>query len=95
MGPAQGPAGRSGPNHLAVPTEDHPLEYAQFEGEIPAGEYGGGTVSVWDHGIYECEKWTDTEVIVVLHGARAGAAMPCSRRPDGPGQASRPAATSG
>ena len=59
-----------GRNHLAVPTEDHPLEYATFAGTIPAGEYGGGQVSIWDHGTYECEKWTDREVKVVLHGGR-------------------------
>jgi len=58
-------------NHLAVQTEDHPLEYAAFEGEIPAGEYGGGPVRIWDRGTYECEEWTDREVKVVLHGERA------------------------
>lgn len=58
-------------NHLAVHTEDHPLEYGSFEGEIPAGEYGAGKVVLWDHGTYACEKWTDREVIVVLHGSRA------------------------
>jgi bifunctional non-homologous end joining protein LigD len=58
-------------NHLAVHTEDHPLDYATFEGEIPKGEYGGGQVEIWDHGTYECEKWTDREVKVVLHGRRA------------------------
>jgi bifunctional non-homologous end joining protein LigD len=57
-------------NHLAVQTEDHPLEYASFEGEIPKGEYGGGRVILWDHGTYDCEKWTDREVKVVLHGSR-------------------------
>ena len=57
-------------NHLAVHTEDHPLEYATFEGDIPEGEYGGGAVTVWDHGTYECEKWSDREVKVVLHGNR-------------------------
>jgi bifunctional non-homologous end joining protein LigD len=57
-------------NHLAVPTEDHPLEYFRFEGEIPAGSYGAGTVRIWDEGTYECEKWTDREVKVVLHGRR-------------------------
>jgi len=58
-------------NHLAVHTEDHPLSYAEFEGEIPAGEYGGGQVTIWDRGRYETEKWTDREVKVVLHGERA------------------------
>jgi bifunctional non-homologous end joining protein LigD len=57
-------------NHLAVHTEDHPLEYATFEGDIPAREYGGGTVTVWDRGTYECEKWSDREVKVVLSGSR-------------------------
>jgi bifunctional non-homologous end joining protein LigD len=57
-------------NHLAVAVEDHPLEYGGFAGEIPAGEYGGGTVSIWDSGTYETEKWSEREVMVVLHGAR-------------------------
>jgi bifunctional non-homologous end joining protein LigD len=57
-------------NHLAVHTEDHPLEYASFAGEIPKGEYGGGRVEIWDRGTYETEKWTDREVMVVLHGTR-------------------------
>jgi bifunctional non-homologous end joining protein LigD len=58
-------------NHLAVQTEDHPLDYASFAGDIPAGEYGGGQVSIWDRGTYECETWTDDEVKVVLHGERS------------------------
>jgi bifunctional non-homologous end joining protein LigD len=57
-------------NHLAVHTEDHPLEYAGFAGEIPRGEYGAGTVTIWDRGTYECEKWTEREVMVRLHGER-------------------------
>jgi bifunctional non-homologous end joining protein LigD len=57
-------------NHLAVHTEDHPLEYAAFAGEIPKGEYGGGKVTIWDRGTYETEKWSDDEVKVVLHGGR-------------------------
>jgi len=61
----------SGRNHLAVHTEDHPMDYANFAGEIPHGEYGGGTVAIWDRGSYETEKWRDDEVIVVLRGARA------------------------
>lgn len=58
-------------NHLAVHVEDHPLEYGSFQGSIPAGEYGGGQVSIWDKGTYEPEKWRDREVMVVLHGKRA------------------------
>lgn len=57
-------------NHLAVQTEDHPLEYATFEGVIPKGEYGAGEVTIWDHGTYDTEKFLDREVIVTLHGKR-------------------------
>ncbi|NED99974.1 DNA ligase D [Phytoactinopolyspora halotolerans] len=58
-------------NRLAVHTEDHPLEYLTFEGDIPAGEYGGGSMTVWDTGTYEAEKFRDDEVIMRLHGKRA------------------------
>lgn len=58
-------------DHLAVHTEDHPMSYIDFEGEIPEGEYGGGVVRLWDTGTYRCEKWNDREVIVVLDGERA------------------------
>jgi bifunctional non-homologous end joining protein LigD len=57
-------------NHLAVHTEDHPIEYLDFEGDIPAGEYGAGTMSIWDRGVYEVQKWSDREVMVVFHGER-------------------------
>jgi bifunctional non-homologous end joining protein LigD len=55
-------------NHLAVHTEDHPLEYLAFHGTIPKGEYGAGQMIVWDTGTYETEKFNDHEVIVTLHG---------------------------
>jgi bifunctional non-homologous end joining protein LigD len=57
-------------NHLAVRTEDHPLEYLDFEGDIPAGEYGAGTMRIWDRGTYEVHKWRDREVMVTFHGER-------------------------
>ncbi len=59
-------------NNLAIMTEDHPMEYAVFEGTIPAGEYGGGTVTIWDDGRYELEKWRDDEVIATLEGRPGG-----------------------
>jgi bifunctional non-homologous end joining protein LigD len=57
-------------NHLAVRTEDHPLEYLDFHGEIPAGQYGAGTMEIWDRGTYETHKFRDDEVMVTLHGER-------------------------
>ena len=57
-------------NHLAVRTEDHPMEYATFEGEIPRGEYGAGQMRIWDTGHYDVDLWTDREVKFALHGTR-------------------------
>jgi bifunctional non-homologous end joining protein LigD len=65
----------TGANHLAVQTEDHPIEYGGFEGDIPGGEYGAGHVDIWDRGTYELEKWRDgEEVIVTVHGEKHGTA---------------------
>jgi bifunctional non-homologous end joining protein LigD len=57
-------------NRKAVHTEDHPLEYLEFEGEIPAGEYGGGTMRIWDRGTYEVHKWEEGKVVVSFAGSR-------------------------
>ena len=68
-------------NHLAVQTEDHPLEYGTFEGTIPSGEYGAGAVSIWEFGEYEEEKWRDgKEVIVTLHGRKKGSGIDGPRK---------------
>ncbi|MGN6217575.1 MAG: DNA ligase D [Solirubrobacterales bacterium] len=57
-------------NRKAVHTEDHPLEYLEWEGEIPQGEYGAGTMKIWDAGTYELEKWEPEKVMVEFHGER-------------------------
>jgi bifunctional non-homologous end joining protein LigD len=57
-------------NRLAVHTEDHPLEYLEFEGDIPKGEYGAGSMRVWDRGTYEELKWEPRKVEVRFHGER-------------------------
>jgi len=57
-------------NRLAVHTEDHPLEYLEFEGEIPKGEYGAGTMRIWDRGTFETHKWEDKKVEITFHGER-------------------------
>ena len=60
-----------GQQNLAVHVEDHPLTYATFEGEIPAGNYGAGTVEIWDHGTYELvEEKKNGGLTVRLHGER-------------------------
>ena len=57
-------------NRLAVRTEDHPLKYLDFEGQIPSGEYGAGTMSIWDRGTYEAQKLRANEVIASFDGER-------------------------
>jgi bifunctional non-homologous end joining protein LigD len=55
-------------NHLAVHTEDHPIEYIDFAGEIPAGQYGAGVMKIWDTGTYETHKFREDEVMITFHG---------------------------
>jgi bifunctional non-homologous end joining protein LigD len=57
-------------NRLAVRTEDHPIEYLEFEGDIPPGEYGAGAIRIWDRGTFAPDKWTEDKVEVTLNGER-------------------------
>ncbi len=59
-----------GIRRLAVQTEDHPLEAAHFEGIIPEGEYGAGTVEIWDKGDYILIEDTHTKKVIDIHGQR-------------------------
>ena len=57
-------------NRKAVHTEDHPLEYLTFEGDIPQGNYGAGKMTIWDSGTYEVHKWEPRKVVLTFHGER-------------------------
>jgi len=58
----------SGERRLAVQTEDHPYDYAGFEGTIPKGQYGAGTVKIWDKGSFEPKLWEDDKIEFTLNG---------------------------
>ena len=78
----KGPSTDPREKRLAMPVEDHPLEYADFEGVIPEGEYGAGAVIVWDRGSYDnlteadgkpkrvAEALRDGHLLIELHGAK-------------------------
>lgn len=61
---------KPGVKRLAVEVEDHPLEWGKFEGEVPPGEYGAGTVRVWDRGTYESHEWQPNRIGFVLRGEK-------------------------
>lgn len=59
---------KAGVKRLAVQTPDHPLDYIDFKGVIPEGEYGAGTVEIWDKGGYELESWEVNKAVFRLNG---------------------------
>ncbi len=64
------PPVKKGEKRLAIRTEDHPIAYADFEGNIPEGEYGAGSVRIWDRGTYDMEDRKDTKMVFTLKGKR-------------------------
>ncbi len=94
----KGPSVDPKEKRLAIPTEDHPLDYADFEGVIPEDEYGGGTVLIWDRGTYEnitdkddgkramADAIDDGHVLVKLHGEKISGGYALHRTDGGDGQ---------
>lgn len=64
------PALKPGTKRLAVPTEDHSLDYIDFEGMLPEGRYGAGMVKIWDKGTYDLVEKTPDKIVVDFHGKK-------------------------
>lgn len=72
-----------GVKRLAIQVDDHDLEFGDFEGEIPAGEYGAEHVEIWDRGTYESASWLDDETTFRFNGARLHGTYTLVRFPRG------------
>ena len=66
----KGPPETPGVKRLAVAVDDHALDYIDFEGTIPEGQYGAGEVEIWDTGTFDLTKRTETTISVIFHGKR-------------------------
>ena len=100
----KGPSADPGVKRLAMQVEDHPIEYNTFEGTIPAGEYGGGTVMLWDNGTYEIEnpsgddanasareQHDNGEMKIIFHGKRIKGSYALVRTKGMGGNSAKPA----
>ena len=66
----KGPPEKPGVRHLAVQVENHPVDYIDFEGTIPEGQYGAGTVKIWDNGTYSLESSKPDKLVFSLNGKK-------------------------
>ena len=64
------PPKTKGTKRLAISVEDHPFEYAKFQGIIPKGNYGAGKVEIWDEGYYELKSKSNKKIEMILHGKK-------------------------
>lgn len=64
------PPRAKGTKRLAIQVEDHPLDYAKFQGTIPQGNYGAGTVKIWDNGAYELKSKDSKKIEIIFHGKK-------------------------
>tara|TARA_Y100000310_G_scaffold260576_1_gene269561 strand:+ start:855 stop:1310 length:456 start_codon:yes stop_codon:yes gene_type:complete len=64
------PPKTKGVKRLAIMTEDHPIGYEKFEGEIPEGQYGAGKVKIWDSGTYELKDKDKKKIEIIIHGKK-------------------------
>ena len=62
---------QAGVRHLALQVDDHSIAFGAFEGDIPPGEYGAGTITIWDQGTYDLYEWREDLVVFTLHGVRS------------------------
>jgi bifunctional non-homologous end joining protein LigD len=66
----KGPPVSAAEQRLALSVEDHTIEFGDFEGTIPEGEYGAGRIAIWDRGMYAVEVWEPDRILVSVHGSR-------------------------
>jgi DNA ligase D-like protein (predicted 3'-phosphoesterase) len=77
------PPTEAGIRRLAIAVEDHPIEYASFEGNIPEGEYGAGSVEIWDRGTFTLLERKEGKITVDIHGERLNGVYYLVRLKDG------------